>query len=319
MENRRTLQGYLLIFLSGVSWGLGGYFVTQMSKSGVSSLMTAFSGHFLSLLPLLLYLLAKKGTNGLKISKKGLFYSILLGALTKGIFKLANDTAVTLVGVATASILMYLAPLFAALMSMIFFKEKLRKYQHFALVLNLVGCILMVTGGNFTELNISGLGLILGVISGFLYALNTILGKLATSGDDPETMTFYMLLFSAVTMAIFAKHWQHIGLFTDKAFLFWAILNALCTGLIANLLYLSGLSMNVDASKATIIASGEVIVATLSGVFLLGEKIGLVGFLGIIIMLTSIVLMNINIPSKADVTDKLEAKNREDELSFEAK
>ncbi|NLJ89680.1 MAG: EamA family transporter [Clostridiales bacterium] len=319
MENRRTLKGYLLIFLSGVFWGLGGYFVTQMSNTGISSLMTAFSGHFLSLLPLLIYLLAKKGINGLKISKKGLFYSFLLGSLTKGIFKLANDTAITLVGVATASILMYLAPLFTALMSMVFFKEKLRKYQHFALVINLLGCILMVTGGNFTALSISGIGLTLGIISGFLYALNTILGKLATSGDDPETMTFYMLLFSATTMALFAKPWLHLDLFTNKTFIFWGLLNSLSTGLIANLLYLRGLSMNVDASKATIIASGEVIIATLSGVILLSENIGIGGFFGIVIMLISIVLMNIDIPIKDTVKDKLETNKTEDELSFDAK
>ena len=87
-------------------------------------------------------------------------------------------------------------------MSMIFFKEKLRGHQHLAVLLNLVGCVLMVTGGNFSELNISGLGLTLGATAGFLYGLNTILGKVATSGDDSETMTFYMLLFSAITMAI---------------------------------------------------------------------------------------------------------------------
>ena len=68
--------------MSGVFWGLGGYLVTQMSNMGVSSLMTAFSGHFLALLPLFIYLIVSKGMNGLKISKKGLLYSILLGALT---------------------------------------------------------------------------------------------------------------------------------------------------------------------------------------------------------------------------------------------
>ncbi|WP_303864496.1 DMT family transporter [Alkalibaculum bacchi] len=298
MEKRRSLQGYLLVFMSGVSWGLGGYLVTQMSNMGVSSLMTAFSGHFIALLPLFLYLIVKKGMNGLKISKRGLLYSILLGALTKGIFKLANDTAVTLVGVAAASILMYLAPVFTAIMSVIFFKEKLRGYQHFAVLLNLVGCILMVTGGNFAELNISGLGLTLGVISGFLYALNTIIGKVATDGDDPETMTFYMLLFSVMATSIFAKPWQHLDLFTNSTFLFWAFLNSMSTGLIANLLYLKGLSMGVDASKATIIASGEVVIATLSGVFLLNEKINFIGSFGIVIMLISIVLMNITIPTK---------------------
>ena len=298
MEERRSLQGYLLIFMSGVFWGFGGYFVTQMSKLGVSSLITAFSGHFFSLIPLFFYIILKKGVNGLKISMKGLLYSILLGALTKGVFKLANDTAVTMVGVATASILMYLAPVFAAIMSMLFFKEKLRGYQHFAVLLNLIGCVLMVTGGNFSKFNLSVLGLTLGAISGFLYALNTILGKLATSGDDPETMTFYMLSFSAITMAIFAKPWQQVELFTNRSFLFWAILNSLFTGMFANLLYLKGLSLNVDASKATIIASGEVVVATLSGVFLLREKINFVGTFGIVIMMISIVLMNITIPTK---------------------
>lgn len=305
MEKRRSLQGYLLVFMSGVSWGLGGYLVTQMSNMGVSSLMTAFSGHFIALLPLFLYLVVKKGMNGLKISKKGLLYSILLGALTKGIFKLANDTAVTLVGVAAASILMYLAPVFTAIMSVIFFKEKLRRYQHFAVLLNLVGCILMVTGGDFAELNISGLGLTLGVISGFLYALNTIIGKVATGGDDAETMTFYMLLFSAIATSIFAKPWQHLDLFTNSTFLFWAFLNSMSTGLIANLLYLKGLSIGVDASKATIIASGEVVIATLSGVFLLNEKINFIGSFGIVMMLISIVLMNITIPTKQkEVTEK---------------
>lgn len=312
MEKRRSLQGYLLVFISGIIWGTSGYLVTQMSNMGVSALMTAFSGHFLALLPLLIYLLTKKGVSGLKISKKGLLYSIILGALTKGIFKLANDTSITLVGVATASILMYLAPVFAALMSMIFFKEKLRGYQHVALILNFVGCILMVTGGNFTELNMSGLGLFLGALAGFLYALNTILGKIASSGDDPETMTFYMLLFSAISMSIFAKPWENIALFMNSKFLFWAIINALATGMIANILFLKGLGMNVDASKATIIASVEVVVATLSGVLLLNEKINFVGFFGIAIMLLSIVLMNINIPRKDEI------RENEENLSYES-
>lgn len=298
MEKKNSLKGYFLVFGAGVFWGLGGYLVTQMSNLGVSSLITAFTGHFLALLPLLLYILVKKGAEGLKISRKGLLYSIILGALTKGIFKLANDTAVTLTGVATASILMYLAPVFAAVMSMMFLGEKLKGYQHGALVLNLLGCILMVTGGNFSNLNVSGLGLVLGALAGFLYALTTIIGKVATGGDDPETMTFYMLLFSAITMAFFAKPWLHLELFQNRTFMFWAILNAVATGLMANLLYLKGLSMNVDASKATIISSAEVVVATLSGVLLLREKINAVGYAGIGIMLFSIFLMNAKLETK---------------------
>lgn len=171
MEKRSYLKGYLFVAIAGSLWGFGGFFVTKMSNNGASSYMTAFTGHFLALIALLLYLLAKKGLVGLKISRKGLIYSILLGVLTKGIFKLSLDTSMTLVGVATSTILMYLAPVWTAIMAMVFFKEKLRGYQNSALALNLFGCILMVTGGNFTELNISGLGLTLGLVAGFLLDL----------------------------------------------------------------------------------------------------------------------------------------------------
>ncbi len=51
MQKGGALKGYLLVFISGAFWGLGGYFVTQMSNLGASSLITAFSGHFFALLP----------------------------------------------------------------------------------------------------------------------------------------------------------------------------------------------------------------------------------------------------------------------------
>jgi len=84
MEKKRYLRGYLFVAIAGVLWGIGGFFVTKMSDMGASSLMTAFAGHFLAIPPLLLYIIAKRGLEGLKISKKGLLYSILLGVLTKG-------------------------------------------------------------------------------------------------------------------------------------------------------------------------------------------------------------------------------------------
>lgn len=180
MDKASYLQGYFFVAIAGTLWGIGGFFVTKMSEAGASSMMTAFAGHFLALPPLLLYLLAKKGPAGLKISKKGLVVSILLGVLTKGIFKLALDTSMILVGIATSTILMYLAPVWTAIMAVVFFKEKLRNYQVFALLLNVFGCALVVTGGRFTELNISGLGLTLGLAAGFLYGLSTILGKIGS-------------------------------------------------------------------------------------------------------------------------------------------
>ena len=144
-----------------------------------------------------------------------------------------------LVGVATSTILMYLAPVWTAIMAIIFFKEKLKGYQVFALALNLFGCALMVTGGNFAELNISGLGLALGLIAGFLYGLSTILGKIGTSGDDSVTMAFYMLLFSSLATA-FCKTMEQCGAVCKRRILFWSFTGAGLSGTVANILFFKG-------------------------------------------------------------------------------
>ncbi|MGI6525913.1 MAG: EamA family transporter [Caldicoprobacterales bacterium] len=110
----------------------------------------------------------------------------------------------------------------------------------------------MVTGGNFTELNISGLGLALGLLAGFLYGLSTILGKIGTSGDDSVTMAFYMMVFSSITTAVFAKPWEHLDFLTNSTFLFWAVTGAGLSGTVANILFFAGLSMGKDLSKNTL-------------------------------------------------------------------
>jgi drug/metabolite transporter (DMT)-like permease len=80
--------------------------------------------------------------------------------------------------------------------------------------------------------------------------------------------------------------------------MFWAVLGGVLSGSLANLLFFRGLSMGIDASKTTIVASIEVVIATVAGVFLLNEQINLIGYFGIIVMLASILLMNINIQAK---------------------
>ncbi len=286
--------GYLLIFLAGAGWGTGGVWITQMGRLGASSLMTGFTGHLFALPMLAIAILLTLGKSGFKISKRGLLFSIIMGVVTKGFFKMAYDTTISTIGVSTGAVLLYTAPVFVAILSMLVFREKLYKNNYIALGMNLVGVFLMVTLGNFSSLNIAPLGLLLGLISAFLHASNTIMAKISGSADDSLTMAFYVLVFSTISQGIFAQPWTdtNMALLTSGSFLFWAIINALITGALANLFYLKGLSTNIDASKAPIISSVEVIVASLMGVILFGEGMNWVGLLGIGLMLGSIYLMN---------------------------
>lgn len=283
-----------MIFLAGIGWGTGGTWVTQMSKMGASSFLTGFTAHFFALPFLGTAILITKGWKGFKLTKRGLLFAVIMGMFTKGIFKMAYDTTVASVGVSTGAVLLYTAPVFVAVMSMLVFKEKLYANNFLALGMNLVGVFLMVTLGNLANFNVSPLGIAVGFLAAFLHASNTIMAKISGGSEDPLTMAFYMLVFSTILQGLISKPWTptNLALLTDSTFLFWAVINAFITGTVCNLLYLKGLSTNVDASKAPIISSVEVIVATLMGVYIFSESMNFVGLVGMGLMLASIYLMN---------------------------
>lgn len=193
-SKRKASLGYLKILLAGMIWGTGGYYVMQMNKLGGDPTITAFTNHIFALIPIAIVMLITRGKEAFKISKRGLIFAIIMGVFTKALFKLAYDTSVSQVGQSTGAVLLYTAPVFIAIMSVVFLKEKIRFSNYIALALNLVGVFLMVTGGNIHELNLQPLGVILGITSAALHALNTILGRLAGKGDNPLTTSFYMLL-----------------------------------------------------------------------------------------------------------------------------
>ena len=72
---------------------------------------------------------------------------------------------------------------------------------------------------------------------------------------------------------------------------FWGFFYALITTAIGYIFYYEGLNIT-ESSKVPVIASVEVIVASLIGVVWYREHLGFISFLGIVAVLLSIILMN---------------------------
>ena len=79
----------------------------------------------------------------------------------------------------------------------------------------------------------------------------------------------------------------HIGFLTV-----FCCLTALVTAVIPFLAYTCGLQ-NVEASKAGIIATIEPMVATLIGILVFSEPLTLISGLGILLILTAVVILNL--------------------------
>lgn len=292
-EDKQRQIGYVMIFVAGALWGCIGIFVSILTKLGAASVLIAFlriAVGFILLIPLVI---SVSGKNGFKIDLQGLMLCLVLGVFSQAFFNITYIESIENVGVATASVLLYTAPIFVTAMSAIFLKETLTKQKIVALAINVLGCTLTVTGGNFNSINFSVHGVVMGISAGFLYALMTIFGKITSSKNyNPVTIVFYSFLFGSIVLAFFAKPWDSIQGLINVRFIMVAIGFGLIPTAGSYFFYMKGLSKNLQASKVPIIASVETVVAAIIGMGFLGEARGFIKIVGILCVVLSISVMS---------------------------
>ena len=302
-KGSNATTGYILVLCAGILWGSIGFFVRKLNGLGVDTELTAFMRIFCAwiiLIPLLMGMSLKSGRNYFKISKKGLLQCFIMGLVTQAFFNLSYSGCINSVGVAMGSVLLYTAPIFVSILSRLLFKEEINARKGISLVINLLGCFIMVTGGDLSVLKVSGIGILLGIGAGFFYAMVTILGKFTSDEVDPFTMVFYNFLFGWISLALISNPIPKIAAVSDLHFWLLAFGYGLIPTVGSYLFYMNGISHDVELSRVPIIASVEPIIATIIGLLVFGENITLVNALGLVIVLFSIVLMNSGRKEKAD-------------------
>ena len=302
-KDSNATTGYILVLCAGILWGSIGFFVRKLNGLGVDTELTAFMRilcAWIILIPLLMGMSLKSGRNYFKISKKGLLQCFIMGLVTQAFFNLSYSGCINSVGVAMGSVLLYTAPIFVSILSRLLFKEEINARKGISLVINLLGCFIMVTGGDLSVLKVSGIGILLGIGAGFFYAMVTILGKFTSDEVDPFTMVFYNFLFGWISLVLISNPIPKIAAVSDLHFWLLAFGYGLIPTVGSYLFYMNGISHDVELSRVPIIASVEPIIATIIGLLVFGENITLVNALGLVIVLFSIVLMNSGRKEKAD-------------------
>ena len=285
-------RGYLFILIAGILWGSIGFFVTLLKNQGADSSTIAFLRIGVGAVLLVPMMLAMGGTKIFRIDKKGLFICFLLGLLSQAMFNFSYNVSIENVGVATASVLLYTSPIFVCIMSRIVFKEKIGLFKVLALGINVLGCVLTVTNGDFSTISFSPLGVAAGLCAGFLYALMTILSKPTTGKYNSLTILFYSFMFGALFLAIISKPWNNISEIYSTQFLLTAAGYGLIPTVGSYFFYMKGLGCKVETSKVPVVASIETVVAAFIGILVFHEASGFVKMMGIICVVISIALMN---------------------------
>ena len=290
MERKRNI-GPLLIILAGIFWGSMGIFVRKLGTYGFTSVQIVAIRITLAALVFSIVLFIRN-RSGFRITLRDLPLFLGLGFGSILFFTVCYFTAITIMPLSTAAILLYTSPIWIMLMSMLFFREKLNRIKLIALALAFAGCVLVsgISGEGITLV-----GLLIGLGSGIGYGLYSILGTIALRRYSPYTVTTYTFLFAAAGSWLVCGPADMISKFTAAAdlpfLLFFCCLTALVTAVIPFLSYTLGLR-TVEASRAGILATVEPMVATLIGILVFAEPLTLLSGLGILLILAAVVLLN---------------------------
>lgn len=284
----------LLVLAAAAMWGCIGIFVRHQNALGFDAKQITSVRCLTCSLLILMWILVTDRSK-LKIKRNDFGWFLANGILSIYIFNTAYQAAITLVSLSTAVVLLYTAPAFVMLMSVLFFHEKFTWVKGLCLVLCIGGSALVsgIAGG--MELNLPGVGL--GLVSGIGYALYSIFSSVILKKYHPFTNIFYTFLIAGIAGALTSDAAGTFRMMAGSAEAFlWMVSGGVVTGFLAYAAYTTALQY-MNASKAAILASLEPVVATLVGIFVYGETVTLTGGIGILIVFLALVLSNL--PGKA--------------------
>lgn len=283
---------FIFILLSAILWGVAGIFVRTLQAFEFTQMQTVFGRSFLSAV-ILGFIVLIKDKALFKIRLKDLWLFVSAGLFSIILFNYSYYMTMSLASLSVAAVLLYTAPFFVVIISLPLFNKKLTVNKCIACIMAFIGCC-FVSGLFSSAQRISGKALFFGLLTGLGYALYTIFGELLLNrGYKTLTITFYVFLSSTICSVPFLnipKTFTYVA--KTPEILITLVLMAIFNTVIPYLLYTSGLK-GVDPSIAPIIATVEPVVATLVGAIIYKEAISLLGAVGILLVLASVVILNI--------------------------
>jgi len=281
----------LLIITAAALWGTMGFFTRKMTELGFSTLQLVFMRASFTAAALLIYLLIFD-RNKLKIKLKHVWIFILSGLISVVLFQHCYTSAIMAGSISIAATLLYTSPIFVTVISAVLFKEKITVIKIIALITAFAGCVL-VSGITDSGASLTATALFLGIASGFTYGLYSIFTKLGLRHYSPLTFTFYTFLTATVVLTPICGvgSMMTVALSSVKSAVMPAVFS-IVTSVIPYVCFTCGLKY-IEAGKANITATIEPVVATIIGVLVFEEKLGISAAAGIALVLLSAVVLNL--------------------------
>lgn len=293
------MKGYALGIISAVSYGLIPIFILPIKQTNFSLDTTLFYRFFISALLLLPVLWYKK--ENLKITPKELYVVVLLGlsyALSSEFLFMGYD----LLSPGIASTILFIYPVFVALIMFLVFKEKLNRLTVLSLILAFSGVLTLSMKNNSFEINFPGLIVVL--LSAFFYALYILIvnqTKIKLSGFK---LTFFSFLFTSLYFLVKAKFLGDSLLLPNVNMLINFVVFAFVTTLISSLALVFAIKY-IGSTPTAILGALEPVVAVAVSVLMFNEVLTINLIIGITLIIIAVIVNIISDSRKAKVASDI--------------
>ncbi len=301
-------NGYLYILIGTTLWGISSVVAKSLFILGLPPAELVQIRLTLATVTLLLILLIFD-RNRIVISWKDLPYFLVLGFVGVAGVQFTYYYTISKIHVGPAVLIQYLSPVWVALYAFAFQKEPPTKGKIIALLLAFLGCYLTVGGYRIDLLRLNRAGIASGLVSSLFFSFYALYGERGLKKYDPWTLILYGFGFGAVFYWILISPMRVItGGYSFKiwmAFLYIAIFSTL----IPFGLYFKGIE-RVRATRASITATWEPVVAGITAYFVLEEVLSPLQVLGGIGVIAAIVLLQ-TAKEKTSPSPTIEIRQRE--------
>jgi len=284
-------KGYLSVMAAAVLWASSGTAGKALFNQGMTPLELVQIRVTMSTIMLgVIYGVFARDL--LKVRLRDLGYFFIIGGIAMAGVHVTYFYAISKIQVAAAILLEYLSPIFVALVSICFLKERLTSVKILALILAVSGCYLVVGGYNLQLMVMNRAGILSGLGAAVFFAAYTLLGERGMHRYSPWTILFYALAFAALTMHLVYPPFRYLrGNFT-KAEWGWIVYIVVLGTILPFALYFIGVN-HIRSTRAMITATLEPISAGFIAFLFLGETMEPLQVAGGFLVITAIVLQQI--------------------------
>lgn len=294
--NKQLIKGILLVAIGASSYGMVAVFIKKGAEDGFTTAEMIFAQALLgtliiTLLNILTYKSAKKEQRLPPSSKDKLL--LLVGgiplALTSTFYYLSLQHA----SVSVCIVMLMQSVWIGVVIDFLVNKIKPTTTKLFAIVIVLVGTVL-ATNLLFEQTSLDWRGIFFGFLAALSYSFTFLVTNNVATRQRPLLRSMYMLFGLLIVVSII---WGHsITERFDVTILYkWGLIIAFFGTVLPPLFFTKGMPL-IGVGLGGIVASMELPVSVSMAYFILDEKVNITQWLGILLILLAVVMMNI--PSK---------------------